>query len=578
MDYGVYQYDDPYSRPRRKRVNYFAWTLAILLLTGLAFAAWLGSFYIFDQPERPDSYRILQRLHKIDPPKRFELTAAPAGEFQNAKQLYDRYVAMGSAELAKANAELARNYIRNYGHVRGLVPYVIGRYTIMEARELGSRDVFTSGMVALAGAVDHGELLIEHLYPANPQAIPLMKQTLNPGLEIKFERVHDLSAVIHAERLEDGRIMITAMPLLYGTYTMTRGPGTFTLEPPLNLNLEAGWPLFKEQSRLRAELHYKNYRQEMGIAQGPVPIPGFSPSGTPPPAGNELVRVEPAKAVETPAMVHVARKNEKVAKATPTPKGGKLAKKQKIASPSPLPAASVPAQPVVAEKPAEPIPTAAAVAVATPPPAPPQPPIATPAPTAAPLKVVAASPPPTATAAPTASVLPKLAAASIPPKVAADSPPPKVAAASPPPIETPVPVLPAQPVPGGALASTAGGGSWKTFPPGRMPLGRLVSTGDLRDVAEHGLAGERVYLRGQFVVNFSDANRAVLRPRKGLADTVLHFGSPTRIIVEFPAGYNPPRQGAIVSRDEARPYEITEVRKQEDGQLNVFVREIMQPN
>lgn len=557
MDYGVYQYDDPYSRPQRKRVNYFAWTVAILLLTGLAFAAWLGSFYIFDQPERADSYRILQWLHKLDPPKRFELTAAPAGEFLNAKQLYDRYVAMGSAELAKTNAELARNYIRNYGHVRGLVPYVIGRYTIMEARELGQQDVFTSGMVALAGAVDHGELLIEHLYPADAQSIPLMKQTLNSGLEIKFERTHDLSAVIHAERLEDGRIMVTAMPLLYGTYTMTRGPGTFTLEPPLKLNLEAGWPLFKEQSRLRAELHYKNYRQEMGIAQGPVPIPGFTPSGTPPPAGNELVRVEPARAVETPTVVHIPQKNEKMAKATPTPKAGKLAKKQKGVSPTPVPAASAAEQPVVAEKPAEPAPTAVAIAAATPPPAPPA---ATPAPTAAPIKVAAASPPPVATVAPTASPLPK------------------VAAASPPPVETPVPVLPAQPVPGGALASTAGGGSWKTFPPGRMPLGRLVSTADLRDVAEHGLAGERVYLRGQFVVNFSDANRAVLRPRKGLADTVLHFGSTTRIIVEFPAGYNPPRQGAIVSRDEARPYEITEVRKQDDGQLNVFVREIMQPN
>jgi hypothetical protein len=32
-----------------------------------------------------------------------------------------------------------------------------------------------------------------------------------------------------------------------------------------------------------------------------------------------------------------------------------------------------------------------------------------------------------------------------------------------------------------------------------------------------------------------------------------------------------------VSRDEARPFEITEVRRQEDGQLNVFAREIMQP-
>jgi hypothetical protein len=105
---------------------------------------------------------------------------------------------------------------------------------------------------------------------------------------------------------------------------------------------------------------------------------------------------------------------------------------------------------------------------------------------------------------------------------------------------TPVPVLPAQPAPAGAsnvtLASNAGGGNWKTFAPGKMPLGRLIATGDLNDVADRGLAGERIYLKG------------------------------------------PPAQGAVVNRDETRPYEITEVRKQEDGQLNVFVREIMQPN
>jgi hypothetical protein len=148
-----------------------------------------------------------------------------------------------------------------------------------------------------------------------------------------------------------------------------------------------------------------------------------------------------------------------------------------------------------------------------------------------------------------------------------------------------VPVLPAQPVPAdaasGTLASNAGGGSWKTFAPGKMPLGRLIGTGDLRDVADHGLAGERIYLKGQFVVNFSDANKAVLRPRSTLTSKVLHplgGGSSTRIIVEYPAGYTPPRPGSIVNRDELRPYEITEVRKQEDGQLNVFVREIMQPN
>jgi len=551
MDHRLFQHEEVYARPRR-RINYFAWTVAILLLTGFTLAAWLGSFYIFDQPERPDSYRILQRLHKIELPKRFELTAAPAGEFLNAKQLYDRYVEMGSAELAKTNAELARNYIRNYYQVRGLVPYVIGRFAIMEARELEPNDVFTSGMVALTNAVDRGELLMEHVYPAETATVPLMKQTLSVGLEIKLERTHDLSAVIHAERLVDGRIMITAIPLLYGTYTVTRGPGTFRLAPPLNLNLAAGWPLLKEQPRRKAELHYAMYRRSAG-AGGQEPVAaGLAPSGTPPPAQNELVRIEPAKPVETPVQAPLTTAKG-VAKTTPRLKGVKLAKNQK---PTPAPKSSpVPTQPLIVEKPATP-----EVAAAT-----------TGGPTPAPK--------------PTANAFGAPPLATRPPIVAATPAAPVVALASPPPIATatPVPVLPAQPVlpdaSGNALASIAGGGTWKTFPPGRMPLGRLIATGDLSDLADRGTAGERVYLRGQFVVNFSDANRAVLRPRTKLTDTVLHFGagSSTRIIVEFPAGYRPPPQGAVVSRDEARPYEITEVRKREDGQLNVFVREIMQP-
>ena len=194
MDYGTQSYDpydEPYSRPP-ERINYFAWTVAILLLTGFALAAWLGSFYIFNQPERPDSYRILQKLHKIEPPKRFELTAAPPGEFLNASQLYERYVGMGAAELAKTNAELLRNYIRNFQQVRGLVPYVVGRYTIIGVRELGPDDVFPTGMAALTAAVDSGELLMEHVYPAKPEALPLMKQTLSRrvGTEIGAHTRH----------------------------------------------------------------------------------------------------------------------------------------------------------------------------------------------------------------------------------------------------------------------------------------------------------------------------------------------------------------------------------------------------
>src|SRR6266576_4296223 len=122
MEYGRFRYDEPYGsygRPVRRRINYFAWTVVILLLTGGAFAAWFSGIYIFGQPERPESYRILQKLHKLDAPKRFELTAAPAGEFLTAKQLYDRYVALSPTELATVNAALVRNYIRNFQQVPG---------------------------------------------------------------------------------------------------------------------------------------------------------------------------------------------------------------------------------------------------------------------------------------------------------------------------------------------------------------------------------------------------------------------------------------------------------------------------
>jgi hypothetical protein len=535
MDYGLYRYDEPYERPVRRRINYFAWTVAILLLTGFAFAAWLGSFYIFSQPERPDSYRILQKLHKIEQPKRFELTAAPPGEFLSAKQLYDRYNAMGSAELTKTNAELARNYIRNFQQVRGLIPYVVGRYVIMEARELSSSDLFTSGMVALTGSVESPETLMEHLYPAEPKTVPLIKQTLTTGLELKLDRAHDLSAVIHVERFPDGRIMLTSVPLLYGTYTVMRGTGTFSLEPPLSLNLEAGWPLFKEQARLRGELHYTQFLQGAPRPQtsAQVAVPGLVPSGTPPPAENQLIRVEPAKAVTPPPIAQVSGKKGKAgAKPTPTPKG-KLAK----GKPTPQPSAS--ATPIVAAEQTKP--------------APPVPPIVQTSPPPAPAKKPAAAPPVETQSAP------------------------EIALAQP--VETPVRAQPAQPgAPDmGTLASTTGGGSWKTFPPGKMPLGRLIATSDLKEIADRGTAGERIYLKGQFVVNFADANRAVLRPRGKITDSVLHFGSaPTRIIVEFPTGYTPPQPGSTVSRDESRPLEITEVRKQEDGQLNVFAREIMQ--
>ena len=47
------------------------------------------------------------------------------------------------------------------------------------------------------------------------------------------------------------------------------------------------------------------------------------------------------------------------------------------------------------------------------------------------------------------------------------------------------------------------------------------------------------------------------------------------MIVDYPAGAPLPEPGTTLDRDASRPFEVTEVREQSDGQLNVFVREIV---
>ena len=499
MEPDLLRYDDRRGFGHKK-TNFFAWTVGILLLSGLAIAAWLGSFYILGQPERPESYRILQKLHKIDPPKRFALTAAPPGEFLNPQQLYQRYRSMGPAELARKDAELARNFIRNFQQVRGLVTYVVGRFNIMGARQLTPDDVFTSGVVALARAVEQPELIMEHVFTtADEHDAKLLQERLVMGMDVNLERSHDLSAVIHADRLSDGRVQITVMPLLYGSYAVTRGTGTFSLEPPPDLNLAAGWPIFKSDMRMTVENRYNGYRSRLAPATNTLPIVGLPPVKAAPPE-DVLVRVEPAvPLVEEPSPPPLRAKR----KGTLGNSGERVA----IARAASTPFKALRAQPVTAGD---------------------------------------SSPNETTSVA---GVSP--------------SAEPRVMRA--------LPVTSSSPAV--ALTSTTGA-TWKTFASGAAPAGRVLDAAGLQEVANNGTRGERVYLKGQFVVNFADANRAVLRPTSdhsgGLARNL-------RVIVDYPAGASLPNPGSTVSRDDARPYEITEVRRQSDGQLNVFVREIIKP-
>ena len=247
----------------------FLWTVILLLLVGLAMFTWIGSYYTFGHPEKPLFYSVLTKLKKLDPPKRFELTAAPRGEFLRPQQIFERFGKLTPRELTAENEKLLRNYLRNYKLTQELVPYVVGTYNILDSFDLASPDLFQSGVVAVAQAKESPGVLLEQVFPAEKKVLPTLQRTLLTGLDIDLKRENELSAVIHVEKLDDGRVKVTAVSLLYPGYGSTVAPGTFSLEPPAILNVEAGLPITTTRRQKDADQKYKSYRARAGLTKPP---------------------------------------------------------------------------------------------------------------------------------------------------------------------------------------------------------------------------------------------------------------------------------------------------------------------
>jgi hypothetical protein len=444
--------------------NLFGWTVFILLLCGFAVACWIGTFYVFNHPEKPLNYRLLTKLNKLEPPKRFELTAAPVGEFLGADKLLEKYGAMTAPQLMEESDSLLRSYLRNYDHQIGKLPYVIGKFTVLDAFTTGDTQFFGTGVSVLAQSNDLPTVYIEQIFPAEKQDLPAMQRILATGLGIELRRSYDLSAVIHVTSLGDGKLLFTCIPLLYGSYGQLGS--SFQLEPPRALNVKEGLPMFTQAKFHSAEEHYAEYRKSAGAQV----------------AGTN------------------SQKSNLVASQSPTPN------QNLVSAPKALP--------VIKTTPGTkqtPTPTPAKVAKS---------PVAAPTPVATPV--------------------------SSPPAVAATQP-----------------FLASSPTPGGSSRVA----TWQTYRPGQFPRGRLIDVEQSSVLLDQGIGTDPVYLRGEFTVTASRENRAVLRLKQTGSENA-------RIIVEYPKGLPVPQEGETVQRAADRPFQVVDVRRGADGQVNIYVREI----
>jgi hypothetical protein len=417
----------------------------------------------------------------LSPPKRFELTAAPAGEFLGADKLLERYGAMSSAGLVEESNNLLRSYLRNYDHQVGKVPYITGKFSVLDAFPMTENQYFGTGVVALAQSNAVPTIYVEAVFPAPKEQLTSMQRVLVTGLGLELRRSFDLTAIVHITNLGGGRLLFTCMPLLYSSYGQSGN--SFQLEPPRSLYVKAGLPLVSNNQFEAAENRFAQYRRAAGPQLATTNAPAAKPSGN----------ASPVASVSNSPTLVAALRAEPVS--TPTP--SLLAKG---------PRASSSKQPVPAKQP-----------------------------------VAAATPANHAAASPTA------------PAVVAET--------------TPQPFLAASASPGTDNRI----GTWQLFKPGLMPRGRLLDVNQTVELADKGIGTDPIYLKGEFMVTAARENRAVLRPKMESGNGQ---GTSIRIIVEFPRGGNVPKEGDPVARMSDRPFQIEDVRKGADGQVNIYVREI----
>ncbi|MEI7821098.1 MAG: hypothetical protein WCK55_09295 [Verrucomicrobiota bacterium] len=329
--------------------RFFIWSVVLLLLTGICFASWIGSFYVFKHPENPKCYRILKKFKRIEPPKRFAVTEAPKGEFLGAAKLLDRFGKLGTLELAYENEVLMRNYLTNFRESGRKVPYMSGKFQIVQSFDLGRTDWFPAGAVAIAQSENLPQMLVEFVFPSEPENVPAIRETVTMGVDVTLQRSQDLWALVHVERHVDGRMQFTVLPVPYGGWQLKNGQGSFSLQSPeellrdrkIELNLAAGLPIVRDPRLSSALAEHKEFRRKALVRAGDDQAAL---------AGPELVRFEPPKAPEEePA--DAAKTPLNSTETRPLPATALRPAHMARPVPTPAPAVPLPPRPVVKSRP-----------------------------------------------------------------------------------------------------------------------------------------------------------------------------------------------------------------------------------
>lgn len=221
----------------RRDEGLFWWTILITLLLGLAICCWFFSIMVFRYPEKPIHYRLLTRLEKLDPLKKFDPLNVPHGVFYDARGLLAKYYPYNHEQFRVANDILKRSYIVNYRDESPV--YVRGSFSVVLVRPLGEADVIKEGWVVRARSTELEDVEVELLLPGAASTVEPMAL----GAKLTLDNRNTFASLVNVERIaETDGICATLIPIVYGSL-MLSDQQKVSLSPPHSLNLEVTWPV-----------------------------------------------------------------------------------------------------------------------------------------------------------------------------------------------------------------------------------------------------------------------------------------------------------------------------------------------
>lgn len=219
--------------------NLLLWAAGIAILIGLNFASWSFCMWVFGQPEHAFNYRILTKLNNLEPLKGFTAVTAPRGKFLSVKDIYARAYPLDDAGLRVYNGMLKRRYIHNFKGPDDVV-FLSGDFVVEDSRPMGRKDVFANGYVIRGRSTTFPDAYVDFALPTE------LKVSLSPltrGEVFRIEESSTCAVVLNIDRLSDGAMVFTVVPLVERTYEFSDAVSVAVKIPPRIQIEPERWPI-----------------------------------------------------------------------------------------------------------------------------------------------------------------------------------------------------------------------------------------------------------------------------------------------------------------------------------------------